>query len=88
MYYYEFQNVGTVLYICVLLVILLLCIPYLVYFFCIKYCYPRNDSTIVTSNTNVCTADTICHNDNDNNISKQDDDDNDNNNDNNNNNIH
>jgi hypothetical protein len=26
------------------MVILLLCIPYIIYFFCIKYCYPYTDT--------------------------------------------
>lgn len=40
----DFHMVGTFVYVCVILVILLLCIPYLIYFFCVKYCYPRNDT--------------------------------------------
>lgn len=40
----EFRIVGSFVYICIILVILLLCIPYLIYFFCLKYCHPRTDT--------------------------------------------
>lgn len=74
MHYDGYMGFGTILYICIMLFILFLGIPYLIYFFCVKCFYPRNDGTIVTTNTNICTTETICQNEHDdNNISKQDD---------------
>ena len=64
---YEFRLVGTVIYVLVIMVILLLCIPYIIYFFCIKYCYPYTDTIETfeyTSNS--------CDNDDDVNEAKQD----------------